>query len=185
MGVNIDLFWDCATLQDAICAVCLQVMCEPRKMSGCTHHFCRACIERWVDESESPMDEESNDGPKCPTCREEGSPTAATSQMSATIRWLPAKCFYHAMGCEEHVPYGHVVLHSRSCSYRPAPCPKYCGEMVPVRNLATHLLTCVRNGDALLASLMCYRCKHDYQLGGRPSHCDYYRLAARIQNGHQ
>ena len=181
-GVSVEFFWHSDTLQDAICAICLEIMVEPRKMSGCTHHFCKGCIERWVEEA--PMDEDSDDDPKCPTCRQTGNPVAATSQMRAVIRWLPCKCFYHPMGCEERIPFGHVVLDARACSYRPAPCDKYCGEMVSVRNMATHLLTCPRNGDALTASLMCYRCRHSYQLGGRPSHCDYYRLAENIQNGH-
>ena len=68
----------------------------------------QVCIERWADESS--MDEGSTNGPRCPTCREEGTTTAATPEMQTTIRWLPSKCFYHAMGCEEHIPYGHVVL---------------------------------------------------------------------------
>ena len=179
MGINAEMFYDGEAVEAVKCAVCLDVLDEPQKMSNCTHHFCGSCIEEVIatqGEGEQPQ------SAPCPTCRVVGSSTRPSTTMLANILNLPTKCWYHLSGCDIRIPYGNFANHARHCSQRPMPCPRDCGLVVTATTVATHLLTCDKAGDALTASLMCYECRYRYlHLGDRPEHCDYYRLASKVR----
>ena len=96
-----------------------------------------------------------------------GALTIATSERQSTIRWLPAMCRCHTMGCQERIPSNHAVfrtdMHNNNVMI-----PKHYGEMVTLKNMATSLLTHV---DATLTASLIhdgYRC--NYRL---TTHCDF------------
>ena len=70
---------------DHLCPICLDVMEEPRKFSGCDHHFCKACIEKWMEDEDT-----------CPVCRTHGLIISPDMVVVDGIRALPVKCFYRA-----------------------------------------------------------------------------------------
>ena len=158
-------------LDEALCPICLDVIEEPRKLNGCDHHFCKACIREWLRTETT-----------CPTCRTNGVIVQPDTTIVDHIRALPVKCFYRNMGCHVFVPLSNMHIHTSMCGYRPVSCDRNCGEILAIRNMPTHLLTCVNRIDPFVASLMCYVCKYEYHNGLIPTHCDYTDLVDQMRN---
>ena len=169
MGLSRELFWITEEIYDVRCMICLDVLDEPRRMSNCRHHYCLDCITEWL-----------RDADRCPQCQMEGESAQPSASILEQIRNLPTKCYYHSMGCNRKIPFGHMETHMFECIYRVTHCPRGCGGMIPLVDVPTHLLTCPLGPDPLLLGMMCFRCRHLYAVGCNPTHCGYYMLARNV-----
>ena len=169
MGLPVEMFYETEAILGVKCTLCLNVYDSPRRLSNCSHHYCRACIVGWLEGSD-----------ECVQCGSSGEIAPPTIEVLETISNLPAKCYYQALGCNARIPYKEIGRHTRRCEYRLSRCPRRCGEILPVVRMAAHILTCTSGIDPLLESLMCFRCAFIYTNGGLPSHCNYYDVARNV-----
>lgn len=59
------------------CAICSDILEDPRMVPDCEHSFCRECIERALNEIRPP---------RCPTCRGNLSSPNVLSRPSRAVR---------------------------------------------------------------------------------------------------
>lgn len=76
MGISQDLVYDnlsSAQAENAKCAICTDLLLDPVVLRECEHHFCRECLDRWIERLEERHDEEDDMEeefiPTCPECR--------------------------------------------------------------------------------------------------------------------
>lgn len=169
MGLWSELFLD--NTDNVQCAICLDVLFDVKSLS-CGHHFCSKCIHRWREENNS-----------CPTCRDIGTIEPPNPAVTETINDMQMRCYFADMGCHNVCKYSAHFAHTQVCGFRPLPCERGCNEIVLVRSMAEHLLTCEKAVSQVLKSLVCFQCRHELERNGRPKHCNYYELAQQLEHG--
>jgi len=127
---------DTSADEEFMCPICLEPfetpMCTP-----CDHTFCRACIERWLEQNEE----------LCPTCRAPVSFNRlipASRIISNRIDRYLVKC----LACDQTgIQRGQFNDHIlKVCVKADVPCPRAdikCPWKGPKDGLSTHLSTCI------------------------------------------
>ena len=171
MGIDQDIFTPTANTEDVVCPICQDVLEAPRRLSGCTHHFCLNCIERWLQDHDT-----------CPSCRHEGGAVVAPDYAIVQhIQQLPLPCPHDNLGCTDIICFDIYQAHVDGCGFRPTTCARQCGEVVLLKDVGWHALVCTNRYDSTLARLMCHFCRVEYTHGGQPTHCDYVQLADSLR----
>lgn len=119
-------------LDEHNCSVCLDVLKEPHLTTCCGRHFCRACLQRVVE-----------DGKPCPLCKEDGFLAVIDKSIERRILSLKVRCPHKELGCqwvgEMRDRRGHLDFEKGRCEYRRVRCPNGCGELVPRMEFEKHL----------------------------------------------
>ncbi|XP_060566539.1 TNF receptor-associated factor 6-like [Ruditapes philippinarum] len=113
------------------CPICLLVLREPMQ-TECGHRFCRACILKWLRESEArcPVDNQSLDE------RQLFPDNFAKREILA----LTVKCPNHTKGCDQTTVLKHLQIHLENCVFSLTPCPNECANILLRGRLSEHLL---------------------------------------------
>ena len=96
------------------CPICLNVFKDPVMCQGNQHYFCRPCITRHLENSQT-----------CPSCQEEL--TLETLNKAPRILMdyfseLNIRCDYFSRGCEQFVQLGDLERHVKDCGFTPVLC---------------------------------------------------------------
>nr|ALA55871.1 TNF receptor-associated factor 6 protein [Cyclina sinensis] len=112
------------------CPICLLVLREPMQ-TECGHRFCRACILKWLRESES----------RCPVDNQplEERQLFPDNFAKREILVLNVKCPNHTKGCDQIVVLKHLQTHLENCIFSLTPCPNECTSVLMRGRLSEHL----------------------------------------------
>ena len=114
------------------CKICLEVLNDPVQCQNNEHYFCRKCITKHLENSET-----------CPLCMDQ--------LTLETLRPVPRvilemvfllkkpRCRHVSRGCSENVYLEDVLLHEQTCGYAPVVCSNEgCKETVNRRDQESH-----------------------------------------------
>lgn len=134
MGIDRSLFLD-EVPGDCLCAICQEVLEDPKETLTCQHAFCHGCITQWMCERSS-----------CPTCR---CPLSYNDIVSLHRIWreklnkLRVRCHNFRIGCEAVVQLENLDRHFQECAYIRVACPHSpCSLIVQRAKLPAHLDSC-------------------------------------------
>ncbi|XP_019623472.1 PREDICTED: RING finger protein 151-like [Branchiostoma belcheri] len=134
MGVLKVLFLDDIP-DDCTCAVCHEVLENPREFSRCQHAFCEGCILPWLDSHDS-----------CPTCR---APVTSSDLRHLHRIWreklyqLLMRCEFHDAGCDVTMPFKKRDAHIEECEFVTVVCPNQpCSVRLPRAEMPDHTEIC-------------------------------------------
>ncbi|KAH8260044.1 E3 ubiquitin-protein ligase NRDP1 [Drosophila bipectinata] len=119
--------------QELICPICTDVLEEPVQSSGCEHAYCRACIDKWIQQKQI-----------CPVDRSAllpGHLVPVSRLMRNMLSRLKIKCTFAENGCSQLLALEGFRRHVAGCEHNPkvmVDCNKGCGMQVPKDELATH-----------------------------------------------
>ncbi|XP_045176492.2 TNF receptor-associated factor 6-like [Mercenaria mercenaria] len=113
------------------CPICLLVLREPMQ-TECGHRFCRACILKWLRESEA----------RCPVDNQplQENQLFPDNFAKREILMLTVKCPNCTKGCDQIVVLKHLQTHLDNCVFSLTPCPNECANVLLRGRLSEHLL---------------------------------------------
>ena len=119
-------------MQNFSCKICLEVLHDPVQCQHNEHYFCRKCITKHLENSET-----------CPLCMDQ--------LTLETLRPVPRvildivsqlkkpRCSHVSRGCTENVQVEELLLHEQTCGYAPVVCSNEgCKETVNRRDKESH-----------------------------------------------
>ncbi len=113
------------------CAICLNVLNNPKGCRNNQHYFCFGCIGEHLKNSHT-----------CPECMEELTPATLVQPPRVLLNCileLRIKCSYSNRGCLEYVKLGNLQTHVDQCGFAPAKCGNEgCGAEVNEREKVRH-----------------------------------------------
>ena len=114
------------------CKICLKVLHDPVQCQNNEHYFCRKCITKHLENSET-----------CPLCMDQLALETLRSvprvilEMVSHIKKPP--CRHVSRGCTENVLVEDVLLHEQTCGYAPVVCSsKGCKKTMNRRDQESH-----------------------------------------------
>ena len=114
------------------CKICLEVLHDPVQCQNNEHYFCRKCITKHLENSET-----------CPLCMEQLTletlrpPSRIVLEMVSQLK--KPRCRHVSRGCTENVEVEDVLLHEQTCGYAPVVCSNEgCKETVNRRDQESH-----------------------------------------------
>ena len=114
------------------CKICLEVLHDPVQCQNNEHYFCRKCITKHLENSET-----------CPLCMDQL--TLETLRPAPRIvfemvsQLKKPRCRHVSRGCSENVEVEDVLLHEQTCGYAPVVCSNEgCKETVNRRDQESH-----------------------------------------------
>ena len=120
---------------DCLCAICQDVLEDPKETLTCQHAFCSNCITRWL-----------RDHGSCPSCRR---PLSLNDLVPLHRIWreklhrLRIRCLNVYVGCKAVVPLDDLEHHFETCPFVRVSCPHSpCSEIVKRSHLLSHTETC-------------------------------------------
>ena len=136
MGIPTELIVGSVNVEQYVCAICLDVWYEPRRMSACVHVFCWDCVLRFyrslIRQGRTPV---------CPLCRTEfrsDTLRRVTPALGLLVARLWRRCHNH--GCNEVYRIHNTRNHERSCRFAVVTCRwDNCGAAVPRHSILAHL----------------------------------------------
>lgn len=134
MGIDRGLFIEDVSA-DCLCAICQEVLANPKETLTCQHAFCDECIMSWLEKRKS-----------CPVCR---CPLSQNDLVPLHRIWkdklnkMQLRCVNHHGGCKEVVMLYQLEKHYEVCSYVRIPCPHSpCGEIIKRGQIKLHVENC-------------------------------------------
>ena len=114
------------------CKICLEVLHDPVQCQNNEHYFCRTCITKHLENSET-----------CPLCMDQltletlrPAPRVVASVVSQLKK---PRCSHVSRGCTDNVQVEGFLLHEETCGYAPAVCSNEgCKETVNRRDKESH-----------------------------------------------
>lgn len=113
------------------CPICLSLLKDPHLTDCCGHNFCRLCILRVKESSQS-----------CPVCREETFSIFPNLERKREVGLVSVYCSHRSNGCEWIGQLSHFDEHVKGCKYASYPCPHNCGAMLYSNQLEEHEMHC-------------------------------------------
>ena len=114
------------------CKICLEVLHDPVQCQDSEHYFCRKCITKHLENSET-----------CPLCTDQLTletlrpPSRIVANVVSQIK--KPRCRHVSRGCTENVEVEDVLLHEQTCGYAPVVCSNEgCKETVNRRDQESH-----------------------------------------------
>ena len=114
------------------CKICLEVLHDPVQCQDSEHYFCRKCITKHLENSET-----------CPLCMDQLTletlrpPSRIIANVVSQIK--KPRCRHVSRGCTENVEVEDVLLHEQTCGYAPVVCSNEgCEETVNRRDQESH-----------------------------------------------
>ena len=114
------------------CKICLEVLHDPVQCQNNEHYFCRKCITKHLENSET-----------CPLCMDQLTletlrpPSRIVVEIVSQIK--KPRCRYVSQGCTENVTVEDVLLHEQTCGYAVVVCTNEgCKETVNRRDQESH-----------------------------------------------
>merc|ERR1712130_111241 len=106
MGIDVDLFTDDVEI-DLKCAICTDVLENPREIKQCQHIYCDSCIKQWIEER-----------PICPT---DQGPVAESDlgQAHRYVRNALSNLRLRCMFCGTIIGYEQYERHRDTCDNNP------------------------------------------------------------------
>ena len=96
------------------CAICLNVLNNPKSCRNNQHYFCFGCIGQHLENSHT-----------CPECMDELNPATLVEPPRVLLNCileLRIKCGYSDRGCPQHIQLGRLQSHVDQCGFAPAKC---------------------------------------------------------------
>ena len=114
------------------CKICLEVLHDPVQCQNNEHYFCRKCIAKNLENSET-----------CPLCMDQLSletlRPAPRIVFEMVSQLKKPRCRHVSRGCSENVDLEDVLLHEQTCGYAPVVCSNEgCKETVNKRDKESH-----------------------------------------------
>ena len=114
------------------CKICLEVLHDPVQCQNNEHYFCRKCITKHLENSET-----------CPLCMDQlaletlrHAPRIVANVVSQIKK---PRCRNVSRGCTENIEVEDVLLHEQTCGYAPVVCSNEgCKDMVNRRDQESH-----------------------------------------------
>ena len=151
-----------------ICTICRNLIKDGKRMSGCNHHFCKNCIEKWDE-----MTKTSDGYTQCPNCRDRGWIINGEDRTEQKIKELKVTCKHEEFGCKKRIKMAETNKHERICKHRIIECPRGCEELMTAEGKFRHLISyCDVKIDDKIKELMCTTCAREYFEFGEAEHCD-------------
>lgn len=120
---------------DCVCAICQEVLEDPKETLTCQHAFCGNCITRWLRDHSS-----------CPSCR---CPLSLNDLVPLHRIWreklnrLRIRCLNVRVGCKTVVPLNNLEHHFETCPFVRVSCPHSpCSEIIKRSHLLSHAEIC-------------------------------------------
>ena len=114
------------------CKICLKVLHDPVQCQNNEHHFCRKCLTKHLENSET-----------CPLCMDQLTleilrpPSRIILEIVSQLK--KPRCRHVSRGCTENVEVEDVLLHEQTCGYAPVVCSNEgCKETVNRRDQESH-----------------------------------------------
>ena len=106
------------------CKICLEVLHDPVQCQNNEHYFCRKCITKHLENSET-----------CPLCMDQLTLETLLPVPRVILEIVSQlkkpRCRHVSRGCTENVEVEDVLLHEQTCGYAPVVCSNEdCKEMV-------------------------------------------------------
>lgn len=134
MGIDRSLFID-EIPADCLCAICQDVLDNPKETLTCQHAFCEECIMNWLDKHRS-----------CPACR---CPLSCNDLITLHRIWkdklnkLQLHCLNSYVGCREVMPLYELEKHNTVCLYVRVSCPHSpCSKIIERGHIQEHVSNC-------------------------------------------
>eukprot|EP00455_Lapot_gusevi_P046663 TRINITY_DN617_c0_g1_i8.p1 TRINITY_DN617_c0_g1~~TRINITY_DN617_c0_g1_i8.p1 ORF type:complete len:462 (-),score=22.74 TRINITY_DN617_c0_g1_i8:178-1563(-) len=100
------------TVEEYICGICLDVLCNPAEIKSCGHVFCRQCLDK-LPQKKCPFDNRNFVADK----------VQSSSYLQYKILGLTVWCQHHDAGCDYANALARTLWHELSeCAYRPMKC---------------------------------------------------------------
>lgn len=117
--------------KDFFCSICQNLIWRPVEIIGCTHIFCKFCINKWITQKNI-----------CPTCKTnittEIRPSKAFERIFESIK---VKC--NNNGCKETPVYTNYIQHLEKCKFQKYKCTNEGCNFKGVRDeVINHCLNC-------------------------------------------
>ena len=114
------------------CKICLEVLHDPVQCQHNEHYFCRTCITKHLENSET-----------CPLCTDqltlETLRPAPRIVVSVVSQLRKPRCSHVSRGCTENVQVEELLFHEETCGYAPVVCSNEgCKESVNRRDKESH-----------------------------------------------
>ncbi|XP_016929593.1 E3 ubiquitin-protein ligase NRDP1 [Drosophila suzukii] len=119
--------------EELICPICTDVLEEPVQSSGCEHAYCRACIDKWMQQKQI-----------CPVDRSillTSNLVPVSRLMRNMLGRLKIKCSFSPNGCDQMLALEEFRNHVATCQHNPKMvvlCNRGCGMKVPKDEMARH-----------------------------------------------
>ena len=114
------------------CKICLKVLHDPVQCQNNEHYFCRKCITKHLENSET-----------CPLCMDQLTletlrpPSRIVVEIVSQLK--KPLCRHVSRGCSENIDVEDVLLHEQTCGYAPVVCSNEgCKETVNRRDQESH-----------------------------------------------
>ena len=114
------------------CKICLKVLHDPVQCQNNEHYFCRKCITKHLENSET-----------CPLCMDQLTletlrpPSRIILEIVSQLK--KPRCRHVSRGCTDNVGVEDVLLHEQTCGYAPVNCSnESCKETVNRRDQESH-----------------------------------------------
>ena len=121
-----------------VCLICQMVIREAYLITACGHHFCRSCLDQWLEDNEI-----------CPICREEDTTHVPNMNIDREINGLEIHCpnpennqdrANHKEKCGWSGELRDLQSHLAGCDYEMVTCTnKGCRVIIKRKLLAKHL----------------------------------------------
>ena len=129
------------------CEICLQVLHDPVQCQSNEHYFCRKCITKHLENSET-----------CPLCMDQLTLETLRSlprRVANVVSELNKPCCRHVSGgCTKNIKVEDVLLHKQTCGYAPVVWSNDgCKDMVNRRDQQSH-----ETEESKLRKITCESC---------------------------
>ena len=159
-----------------ICNICRKVLYQPQLAVCCGQHFCKFCLDNWVQQCQS----EKRPG-SCPHCRTEGKKFQHVDNrgVEREIDELKIHCIHHRGGCAWVGDLGDLRSHLKNCGYVTLSCSNKCEKKMKRKDLGNHLLN-----ECPLREYRCGYCGHadTFQAittESEPGGCSHYDICVK------
>lgn len=95
------------------CPICLELCIEPRKLPGCTHYFCEACIATYVSISKGTG--KTGEGILCPSCRSVSTGPEHAADEGKIREWLDSLEKYEGIATAVSLDHRTEQLKKNRC----------------------------------------------------------------------
>ena len=114
------------------CKICLEVLHDPVQCQHNEHYFCRACITKHLENSET-----------CPLCMDQLTLETLRSVprviLDIVSQLKKPRCSHVSRGCTENVEVEELLLHEETCGFAPVVCSNEgCEATVNKRDKESH-----------------------------------------------
>ena len=135
--------------------VCRKVLRDPRLLVCCGNHICEACLNSWLRSQGELRQQEDQQQPLCPHCREENFTHVKNLSLRREVDELKIRCTNGEAGCTWEGALSDLKTHLESekgCGYIEVHCTNECKKQLLHKDLTDHL--------AQHCPLRKYKCQH-------------------------